>query len=394
MSKYIKKNSRPRVTLVTTVSDTMALILGGQPSYLAKKFDLSLITSPGSLLSRVESQERLPVTPVPMERGIHPLKDLASIWRMLWTLSRQRPDLVHSYTPKAGLVTMLSAWLCRVPVRVHTFTGLIFPTSRGVKQHILIWVDRLICACATHVVPEGEGVKQDLQHYRITRKPLQVIGYGNIAGVDTKHFNPDVMEVRTAAEMLHNQLALKPDSVLFCFVGRLNQDKGISELFDAFSGLPRQAYLLLVGGVDNSAPIPQDLQAAIKNHPRVYTLGFMEDIRPALSLADMLVLPSYREGFPNVVLQAGAMKLPVIATDINGCNEIVEPDFNGWLVPARDSQALKKTMLLAMQTSEPERIRMGEQARERVKNRFERIDHWKRMENFYFKLLANRASNL
>lgn len=391
MQKFINKNSKPRVTLVTTVPDTMAIILGGQPSYLAKKFDLSLITSPGNLLSRVASQERLPVTPVPMERAIHPLKDLVSIWRMMWTLSRQRPDLVHSYTPKAGLVTMLSAWLCRVPVRVHTFTGLIFPTSRGVKQHVLIWVDRLICACATHVVPEGEGVKQDLQHYRITRKPLHVIGHGNIAGVDTKHFNPDDMKVRTAAKLLKNQLTLKPDSVLFCFVGRLNLDKGISELFEAFSGLPIQAHLLLVGGLDSTAPISKNLQAAMQNHPRVHILGFMDDIRPALCLADMLVLPSYREGFPNVVLQAGAMKLPVIATDINGCNEVVEPDFNGWLVPAQDAKALKKAMLSAMNTSESERIRMGEQARGRIKERFERIDHWKRMQNFYCKLLANRA---
>lgn len=393
MIKSANKNKKPRVTLVTTVSDTMAIILGGQPRYLAEKFDLSLITSPGKLLSRVEAQEGLPVTPVSMERGIHPLKDLASIWRMIRTLRRHRPDLVHSYTPKAGLVTMLSAWLCRIPVRVHTFTGLIFPTSRGFKQHVLIWIDRLICACATHVVPEGEGVKQDLQHYRITRKPLHVIGHGNIAGVDTEHFNPDGMEVRTAAKVLQNQLDLKPDSVLFCFVGRLNLDKGISELFKAFSELPTQAHLLLVGGLDITAPISKNLQTAMQNHPRLHILGFMEDIRPALRLADILVLPSYREGFPNVVLQAGAMKLPVIATDINGCNEVVEKDFNGWLVPARDAKALKKTMLLAMQTSESERIRMGEQARERIKKRFERIEHWKRVENFYFKLLANRASD-
>lgn len=380
-----------RMMLVTTVPDTMAIILGGQPRHLAKQFELILVTSPGDLLTRIEAQENLPVTTVPMERGIHLLKDLASVWRMVQTLRLHRPDLVHSYTPKAGLVTMLAAWLCRVPVRVHTFTGLIFPTSKGLKQQVLIWADRLICACATHIVPEGQGVKQDLQRYHITSKPLRVIGHGNIAGVDTGHFNPDDAEVRAAARALQTRLALEPSSLIFCFVGRLNQDKGIVELFQAFATLPAQAHLLLVGELDSSAPIPKALQTALQNHPRVHALGFMDDIRPALSLADVLVLPSYREGFPNVVLQAGAMELSVIATDINGCNEVVEPGFNGWLVPARDACALHQAMQTAMQTQESERASMGQRARERIQARFERTEHWRRMEKFYSELLANRA---
>lgn len=387
----MKTSSKPRMTLVTTVPDTMAIILGGQPRHLAEQFELSLITSPGDLLARIEAQEGLPVSTVAMERGIHPIKDLVSIWRMIRTLRRQRLDLVHSYTPKAGLVTMLAAWLCRVPVRVHTFTGLIFPTASGFKQWVLIWVDRLICACATHIVPEGEGVKQDLKHYRITSKPLQVIGHGNIAGVDTAYFDPENSEVEKAAQTLKETLALEPDSVIFCFIGRLNQDKGIAELFEAFTALPTQSHLLLVGGLDNSAPIPEALQKALEKHPRVHTLGFMDDIRPALVLSKILVLPSYREGFPNVVLQAGAMKLPVIATDINGCNEVIEPGFNGWLVPARDAKALQKAMQSAMQTPEADLASMGQHARERIKARFERIEHWRRMENFYRELLANLA---
>lgn len=387
----MKKINKLRISLVTTVPDTMAIILNGQPRHLSEKFEVSLITSPGNLLPRINAQEGLSVTTVPMVRAIHPLKDLASIWRMMRTLRHQRPDLVHSYTPKAGLVTMLAAWLCRVPVRVHTFTGLIFPTSRGLKQQVLIWVDRLICACATHIVPEGEGVKQDLLRYRITLKPLRVIGHGNIAGVDTGHFNPEDVKVRAAAQVLKGRLKLEPGSMVFCFVGRLNRDKGIAELFEAFAALPAQAHLLLVGGLDGSAPIPQELQAALVGHPRVHTLGFMDDIRPALGLADTLVLPSYREGFPNVVLQAGAMGLAVIATDINGCNEVIKPGFNGWLVPARDAHALQQAMQAAMQTSEVGRASMGQRARELIQARFERTDHWRRMEQFYRELLVNHA---
>lgn len=379
---------RPRLILVTTVPETMATILVGQPGHLAKYFDVSLIASPGALVARVEQQEGLAVKAVSMERGIHPVKDLVSVWRMWRTLRRQRPDVVHSYTPKAGLVVMLSAWLCRVPIRVHTFTGLIFPTATGLKQRILIWVDRLICACATHVVPEGVGVQKDLERYRITDKPLRVIGHGNIAGVNTKYFDPEAAGVSEEAVALKQRLGIASDAVVFCFVGRLNRDKGVAELYAAFSTLPEQVHLLLVGGVDASAPISKELQAAIENHSRVHAVGFMDDIRPALSLANVLVLPSYREGFPNVVLQAGAMALPVIATDISGCNEVVEPGLNGWLVPPRDAPALTDAMQDALRAPGKVRKEMGLRARERVQLWFEQQQHWQRMVLFYQGLLG------
>lgn len=382
-----------KIVLVTTVPDTLASILIGQPNYLAKHFDISILTSPSSLVAHVEVNEGVPVRTVPMERGISPIKDLISIWHMWRTLRRLRPDIVHSYTPKAGLVAMVSAWLCGVPVRVHTFTGLIFPTATGLKQQILIWVDRLICACATHVVPEGLGVQRDLESYRITGKPLKVIGHGNIAGVDTEHFSPEAVDVRTAAAELGARLKLEPQAMVFCFVGRLNRDKGIAELCDAFDALPEQAHLLLVGGLDNSAPIPEGLQEKIKSNPRIHALGFMEDIRPALSLANVLVLPSYREGFPNVLLQAGSMALPVIATDINGCNEIIEPGFNGWLIPPRDAKALMVAMQEAMLTPSDACKEMGESARSRVQKWFEQQHHWERMKMFYQGLLSDRCKS-
>lgn len=385
----MSSDQRLKIALVTTVPDTLASILIGQPNYLAKHFDVSLVTSPGFLVERVEQNEGLSVKTVPMVRGINPFKDLISIWHMWRTLRRLRPDIVHSYTPKAGLVAMVSAWLCGVPVRVHTFTGLIFPTATGVKQKILIWVDRLICACATDIVPEGLGVQRDLESYRITGKPLKVIGHGNIAGVDTEYFSPEAAGVQAAAVALRAQFKLEPQAMVFCFVGRLNKDKGIAELCAAFDALPEQAHLLLVGGLDQSAPISVDLQEKIKENPRIHALGFMRDIRPALNLANVLVLPSYREGFPNVVLQAGSMALPVVATDINGCNEIIEPGFNGWLVPPRDAKALMEAMQEAMQTPSASRKEMGERARSRVQQWFEQRQHWERMKSFYQGLRSN-----
>jgi glycosyltransferase involved in cell wall biosynthesis len=378
-----------RILISTTVPETLATILKRQPHFLAQHFQVALATSPGEAFSQVADNEGLAIYAVPMTRGISILNDLASVVRMARVLRQLEPDVVHSYTPKAGLVTMLAAWLCRVPVRVHTFTGLIFPTSTGFRKKLLIWIDRLICACATHVVPEGQGVKQDLERFRITHKPLRVIGHGNIAGVDTEYFSPVACGVEEMATELRNRLAIEKGAFLFAFVGRLNKDKGLAELMHAFNSLPINAHLVVVGGLDQAAPVDASTLAAIALHPRVHSLGFLKDIRAVLCMSDILVLPSYREGFPNVILQAGAMTLPVVATDINGSNEIIQPGNNGWLVPPRDPKALGNAMRHAMDVSADFRGEMGLLARVRVQRCFEQKEHWERMVEFYQGLLPN-----
>lgn len=378
----------PLLMISTTVPETFSTILKRQPSYLATHFSVVLATSPSDTLAKVEADEQLSVCKVPMVRGISVLSDLVSVVRMVRVLRTIKPALVHSYTPKAGLVTMLAAWLCRVPVRVHTFTGLIFPTSTGFRKQLLIWIDRLICLCATEIVPEGNGVKNDLERFHITKKPLRVIGHGNIAGVDTDFFSPKAAEIFQEAGSLRSALSIGANEFVFCFVGRLNKDKGVAELIKAFASLNGVIHLILVGSMDPTAPVDDVTLAEIEAHDRIYVLGFMEDIRPALLASDILVLPSYREGFPNVVLQAGAMEVPVIATDINGSNEIIESGLNGWLVPARDARALQVAMQQAIEMPGIQRKEMGQRARARIVRRFERSEHWKRMVQFYDGLLC------
>lgn len=379
---------KSKLLIVTTVPETLATILRGQPSFLSESFDIELATSPGRYFSEVANGEKVVVHAVRMHRGISPFKDIVSVMSMVILLIRIRPTLVHSYTPKAGLITMLSAWFCRVPVRIHTFTGLIFPTEYGIKQKILIMIDRLICACATKVIPEGNGVKSDLASYRITKKELNVIGSGNIAGVDLEYFSRDQPDVIAASNLLRGRISLPDDAFVFSFVGRLNSDKGISELLRAFSALPDNAFLILVGAIDESAPIDGGCLEIVKQHPRVHALGFQADIRPALVLSDVLVLPSYREGFPNSILQAGAMYLPVIASDVNGCNEVIENGFNGWLVPPRLVEPLRAAMTAAMSEPAASLQEMGARAHERVSARFEQKQHWQRMLDFYCNCLS------
>lgn len=381
---------KARLLVVTTVPETFLTILRDQPRFLGKFLDLQLATSPVAEFDRIASGEGIPTNSVIMKRGIHPAHDFLSIFRMLAVLSKVRPDIVHSYTPKAGLVTMLAAFICRVPIRVHTFTGLIFPTQSGLKRKLLVWTDRLICACSTHVVPEGEGVKNDLVRFSITKKRLEKIGHGNIAGVDTTHYSRLASRVGGDAAQLRARTGLTDRDFVFVFVGRLNRDKGIKELISAFNSLDNEPHLLLVGAEDHTAPIDAATLEAIDRNPRIHKLGFQTDIRPALAASNVLVLPSYREGFPNAVLQAGAMELPVIATDISGSNEVIEPEFNGWIVPPRQIRPLESAMSEAMKKPKFELESMGKRARSRIKERFERESHWNRMLEFYTACLASK----
>lgn len=374
--------SRPKLLIVTTVPQTMATILRDQPRFLSQAFDVTLATSPGHELSAVARNEEVPVEVVPMARGIDPADDVRSVVRMIRLIRRLRPQAVHSYTPKAGLITMTAAAFCRVPVRIHTFTGLIFPARTGLKRALLKWTDRITALCATRVIPEGDGVRRDLQRFAITRKSLEIIANGNIAGVDTSHFDPDDEHVKKAAQNLATEIGLEETDRVFCFVGRLHPDKGLKELLEAFAMLPPNARLVVVGAIDESAPIDAETQRGLEQ-ARIHKIGFLEDIRLALAISDVLVLPSYREGFPNVILQAGAMCLPVIATNVSGCNEFVIPGVNGWLVEPRESEALFSAMREAMALRREQLRAMGQKSRRRVKERHERLAYWQSLRRFY-----------
>ena len=284
--------------------------------------------------------------------------------------------MVHSITPKAGLLSMMAAWVCHVPVRLHTFTGLVFPTATGLKRKILIFTDRLTCACATHIHPEGEGVKHDLIEAKITKKPLKVLGNGNIRGIDLAHFNPSLPEVTEEAEKLREKWIGKTSEkpFVFLFVGRLVRDKGVNELIAAFKEVSKkhpEAKLILVGPrEDELDPLMPESIAEIESNPNIISVGFQADVRPWFAIADALVFPSYREGFPNVVIETGAMNLPSIVTDINGSREIIIEGENGVIIPPRDERALADAMLKFIES--PEMVaNMAAKARDLVASRYE-----------------------
>ncbi|MBQ9666034.1 MAG: glycosyltransferase family 4 protein [Bacteroidaceae bacterium] len=325
-------------------------------------YDVVALSTPDKDLKELGEREGVKTIGVNMERHVSPWKDFISLVRLIKVLRKEKPDMVHSMTPKAGLLCMVAAWWANVPLRVHTFTGLVWPTTEGLMRQILILTDKLTCACATHIIPEGEGVKSDLERC-ITKKPMRVLGFGNVKGIDLNDWK------REREKQSHSD-----DSLIFVFVGRIVRDKGLNELVPAFvrlHDLYPKVKLILVGPYEeNLDPIMPRTKNLIDECEAIESVGSQKDVRPFYEMSDVFVFPSYREGFPNVVIEAGAMDLPSIVTDINGSREIIEEGKNGLIVPPRDEDALFGAMKWMVEHPD-ERRRLVENARPMVASRFE-----------------------
>ena len=376
-----------KIIRTTTVPMSLDTFCKGMLRELSEKYEVIGISSPDQELNIVSEREGIRVIAVPMERRISLFKDIVSLWRMWRVFRKEKPTMVHSMTPKAGLISMVSAWLARVPIRVHTFTGLVWPATSVIKKKILILTDKMTCACATHVTPEGEGVKKDLIAGNITKKPLKVLGYGNVRGVDMDYYSrrPEVMT-------LANKLI--DDGVFtFVFVGRVVKDKGIDELCNAFKRLHDkypQTRCWLVGPFEDSIdPIGQQARDIIFNSENgMESVGQKsgDELLAYYAAANCFVFPSYREGFPNTVLEAGAMGLPSIVTDINGSREIIVAGENGVIIPVRDENALFEAMVDLVKDNNKCNI-MASNARRMIADRFEQKYVRKCLYDFYEELL-------
>ena len=331
-------------------------------------YDIVVITSPGEELEVFKQRHpQTKTVEVPMERRISIVKDLKSLWHMIGVMRKEKPYMVHSMTPKAGLLSMIAGWLTGVPVRIHTFTGLVWPTETGIKRRILMATDWLTCACATHINPEGQGVLNDLKNHGICRKPMKVLGYGNVMGVDMERFNP-----ARFIDVKKNEKEFR-----FIFVGRIVGDKGINELVEAFVRLNKEhpnTQLTLIGKYEaNLDPVKPETLKAIEENSSIDSCGprYGDDLLVEYIKSDCFVMPSYREGFPNTVMEAGAMGLPSIVTDINGSREIIIHGENGLIVPSKNADALYKAMKQMLHDT-ASREKMVVKARPLIDSRFEK----------------------
>lgn len=366
MIRIKMKRNKKKIIRAVTVSQSLDFCREVMIKMRAMGYDMVVVTSPGPELDELRDVDGFHCVAVPMERHISIVRDLKSLIKMIRVFHKEKPQVVHSMTPKAGMICMVAAWLTHVPVRIHTFTGLVWPTATGLKRKLLMMTDWLTCACATHVIPEGQGVLNDLKNGGITKKPMKVLGYGNVKGVDMERFSPARFVVTK-----------NPDVFTFVFVGRIVSDKGINELVEAFVKLHdkhKNTRLVLVGNYEhNLDPVSVKTRQLIDTNDGIEACGakYGDDLLQMYVDADCSVMPSYREGFPNTVLEAGAMGLPSIVTDINGSREIIENEKNGLIVPAKDANALYVAME-RMLIDAAVRSTMKQNARQMIKSRFEK----------------------
>lgn len=380
--------NKKKLFRITTVPKSFGL-LKYQLKYLNQFFDVVAVSSPGKEMNDVSEREGIQTISLKMERKISVFKDIASLYNMWRLFVREKPYIIHSHTDKAGLIAMMAGKLAGVPHRIHTYAGLIFPTCKGLKKYILWTTDWLTAYCSTMSIPEGVGVKNDLLNSGINCKSLDVLGHGSLCGVDIHHYSK-TNAIIEKANNLRTQYEIDDTEIVFSFIGRIVKDKGVVELVNAFIQLVDEQYVkarLIIAGDfdDNSDPVGIETETLIKEHPAIHWLGFVKDVRPVFQASDVFVLPSYREGFPNVVLQACAMEIPVIVTDINGSNEIVTNRFNGLVVPSKNTVALLDSMKY-MGSDSVIRKEYGARGRKVVVEKYNQQLIWKALKNLYTSL--------
>ena len=382
---------------ITTVPLSLKVLLKGQLRFMASNgFDVKGVSSEGEELREVHENEGIAVEAITMSRKITPFQDLKSLWEMWNFLRKEKPQIVHTHTPKAGIIGMLAARLAGVPHRLHTVAGLPLMEATGVKRKILNFVEKLTYSSATRVYPNSKGLYDFILQNNFTQSnKLKIIANGSSNGIDTAFFSPDqVTELERVT--LREKLNIQPDNFVFVFVGRIVSDKGINELIKAFSELqaaennePAGIKLLLVGGLENDLdPLNPETLAEINQNKDIISVGFQQDVRPFFAISDALVFPSYREGFPNVVMQAGAMGLPSIVSDINGCNEIIVEGENGLIIPSKNVEKLKEKML-TLAKDKNLYTKLKGNSRRMIENRYEQSVVWNALLEEYEGLLQS-----
>ncbi|WP_372472827.1 glycosyltransferase family 4 protein [Capnocytophaga sp. ARDL2] len=379
---------------ITTVPISLKTLLKGQHRFMSDNgFEVVGVSSFEKELGEVSEDEGIRTVAIEMSRQITPLQDLKSLWKMWSFLRKEKPQIVHTHTPKAGIIGMLAAKLAGVPHRLHTVAGLPLMEAKGNKRKILNFVEKLTYACATKVYPNSKGLYDFILKENFAEKEkLKIIANGSSNGINTEHFSPESISDQEKQE-LKKTLNIQSDDFVFIFVGRLVGDKGINELITAFSELNLPDIKLLLVGTEEKDldPLSTKTIEEIERNKNIIAVGFQKDVRPYFAIADSLVFPSYREGFPNVVMQAGAMGLPSIVSNINGCNEIVAEEANGLIVSSKSVQELKLAMK-KMKEDQSLCYSLQRNSRRMIVERYQQEIVWKALlEEYNFLIAAKKV---
>ena len=385
--------SCPRVLHVATVALSLNL-MRGQLAFLREAgFEVMLISSPGVELEAAGRSEEIETLAVPMAREVSPWTDLKSLVQLYRVIRRLRPSITNVGTPKAGLLAGIAAWLARVPCRFYTLRGLRCETTRGLKRRILLLSERIACLCAHRVICVSEDLRRTAVALGIVQPHRAlVLGSGSSNGVDISRYLLTPLLLNRAAE-LRQELKIPLEAQVVGFVGRLTRDKGVAELVRAFYRLCETSavvWLLLVGDFEDGDPLPPDIRRAIETDSKIIRTGFVPEATVYYHLMDVLALPSYREGFPNAILEAHAAGKAVVATRATGIADAIVDGVTGVLVPVGDAEALAKGLESLLKNKDLA-TGMGSAGRERVRREFQQERIWGGLAREYSRLLSARG---
>lgn len=378
---------------VTTVPQSLQILLKGQLRFMNNYFQVIAISSPGLSLQKVGENEEVKVVSLKMTRVISPIKDLKALFQLILLFIKERPDIVHTHTPKAGILGMLAAYMTGVPHRLHTVAGLPLLETKENRRRLLDFVEKVTYACATRIYPNSFGLLDIILANKYTKKDkLKVIGNGSSNGIDTLEFDPGSVSVETC-QNLREGLGIERNDFIFLFVGRVVSHKGINELVQAFIYVNRnypESHLIIVGAGESCLdPLDPEINKLMLEHRHIHALGYQSKVVNYFALADVLVFPSYREGFPNVVMQAASMQLNCIVSNVNGCNEIIKDGENGWVVPPKNVDKLRERMEWCIDHKDQSR-QMGLKGRNFMQTYFERRFVWNEILSEYRSVLSYR----
>ncbi|GAA6617027.1 glycosyltransferase family 4 protein [Scytonema sp. NUACC26] len=384
MSKNIK------LLHITTVPESLNFFKGQIAYMKAQGVEIHALSSPGYLLEEFRKREQVPTYAVTMQRRITPLKDIQSIFQIWQYIQAINPHIVHTHTPKGGLLGTIAAWLARVPVCIYHVHGLPMITAKGYKRLLLTWSEKISCLLACQVISVSHSIREvAIREGLCPPEKIKVLLKGSCNGIDAlDSFNPANLPLNTRQETRKN-CGIPEDAIVLGFVGRLTREKGVEELVRAWQILREEfsnLHLLAVGYFEAQDPISTEIKKLLLSDPRIHMTGRMSYVPPFYTAMDILALPTYREGLGEVLLEASAMKLPIVATDIPGCVDAVEDGYTGLLVPPRDIEALARKIRQYIQNPQL-RYQHGNAGRDRILQKFRQEAIWEALYQEYLKLL-------
>lgn len=388
-------DKKPLLVHVVAVPSTLRVFLGGQIQFMqAKGFEVAAISSDGPDADFVEQRDKIKVYRIPIRREISPLSDIVTLWRLRRQLRKLRPAIVHSQITKGGMLGMVAAKLAGVPVRIFKIQGIKAEGETGWRKWVVDKCDTLACACADRIFSVSKSAMEAAIARGYTRPDkITVLGAGSCNGVDALgRFNPEKYP-KTVRTQLRQRYGIEEDALVLCFVGRIVRDKGVGELVTAWQKLKADfpnLYLLMVGDYEDEHVLSETAKEALVTDKRIKITGFVRDTPEHYLAADMVVLPSYREGFPYAPLEAAAMSLATVATRVTGCVDAVVDGQTGVLVPTKDPDALYQAVRKLL-LNEELRNELGQAARKRVLEKFLPEPMWEELYQEYSRFLNKRG---